>query len=419
MTNNSPINKRDFLLLWLINPFLSLIFLIRNFGRFELIWPFLLVSFYFGFSFVIEPGSNVDSTRYAQKLAVAFEKQYTFQEYILNPYLDEKDGELDIYQATITWVVSQFTSDYRWLFAIYATVFGYFWFRALLIIRQHLAPRLVFLSILVLVAVAVINPIWSINGVRMWTAIQLFFYGFLTIHLSNQTRKGWILMAVAPFIHFSLSIVLLVYLFYWFLPLKNLNLFFSFYIISLFISELDFDLIRQLFEKLPGFIQSRKVYLNEAYIEGLKDGGNIVAWHVKLAGNTQKYAMISLVIWMYIKEFQKKRITNSKFESIFRFTMFFNAIANLLTNVPSGERFMILAHLLTGLSFLIFLKATNQSFHVLLKPILKAALLIIIVFRIRVAMDHTGAFFFFGNPLINLLIIDDVPFITFVKALIS
>jgi hypothetical protein len=419
MPRTKGIHKRDFFLLWLINPFLSLVYLLRNFGRHHALWPFLLVSFFFGFSFVIDPASNADSTRYARDLRLAYEEQATFQEYVLERYLGNDGGELDIYQPTLTWLVSLFTSDYRWLFAAFAAIFGYFWFKSLLLIRQHLSSNLTTLSIILLVTLAVINPIWSINGVRMWTAIQLFFYGFLVLHLQNKTQKAWLLMASAPFIHFSLAFALLVYVPYHFFPAKNTHLLFIFYLASLFISEVDYGLLREQFEKLPAFLQSKKTYLGESYIEGWRGQKTDLAWHVTFAQSAQKYAMIFMVIWVYLKGFWNRNLNSDVLRAIFLFTLFFSAVANLATNIPSGARFMILSHLLTGLSFLLFLKQTNQKFHPILKSFLQGALLFVIVFRVRVGMDHVGAFFFFGNPLINLFIVDDVPFITFIKEIVT
>lgn len=227
MPSSQGIHKRDFFLLWLINPFLSLIYLLRNFGKHQVLWPFLLVSFFFGFSFVIDPGSYVDSTRYARDLRLAHEEQATFQEYVLERYLGGDGGELDIYQPTLTWLVSLFTSDYRWLFGLYALVFGYFWFKSLLLIRQYLSPDLATLSVIVLVTIAVINPIWSINGVRMWTAIQIFFYGLLMLYLQGKTYKCWLIMAAAPLIHFSLAIGLVVFFFFSVFRLLKTSTFYS------------------------------------------------------------------------------------------------------------------------------------------------------------------------------------------------
>jgi hypothetical protein len=379
----------------------------------------LLVSFFFGFSFVIDAGSSVDSTRYARDLRLAHEEQVTFQEYVLAGYLDNEGGELDIYQPTLTWVVSLFTSDYRWLFGLYALVFGYFWFKSLLLIRQYLSPELATLSVIVLVTIAGINPIWNINGVRMWTAIQIFFYGLLLLYLQGKTYKGWLMMAAAPLIHFSLAVGLVVFIVYYLLPFKNIHLLFLIYLFSLFVNELNFDFLREQFEKLPGFLQSRKGYLDEGYIEGVKERKNIVTWHVTFAREAEKYTMILMLVWIYIKGHLYRSAEPDKNKAIFTFTLFFGAFSNLVANIPSGGRFMVLAYLLAGLSFLLFLRENHQRFHPLLKPLLQGALLFIIVFRIRLGMNHIGAFFFFGNPFINLFIVDDVPFISFIKQVIT
>ena len=70
--------------------------------------PYLLISFFFGFSFVIDPNSGVDSTRYAQELKQLYDSKVSFDAYFSQIY-SEESSKLDIYQPLLTWLVSQFT----------------------------------------------------------------------------------------------------------------------------------------------------------------------------------------------------------------------------------------------------------------------------------------------------------------------
>ena len=65
--------------------------------------PYLLISFFFGFSFVIAPNSGADSTRYAQELKQLYDSKVSFDAYFSHTY-SEESSKLDIYQPLLTWL---------------------------------------------------------------------------------------------------------------------------------------------------------------------------------------------------------------------------------------------------------------------------------------------------------------------------
>ncbi len=416
MIKETRINNSKFFLVWLINPFLSAVYLIKNLSNQSAILPFLLISFYFGFSFVVDPSSNADSNRYAQDLVLVFENQPTFYNYIFANYLSEEGGELDLYQPLLTWFVGQITPDYRWLFSIYSMVFGFFWFKSILLIREKLTDKLNLLPILVLLTIAVINPIWSINGVRMWTAIQIFFYGYLVYSLNKKRKMGWGYMILAMFVHFSLVFPLLLFFGFNLLPFKWLPALFVFYIGTYFIGELDLDFIRVQFEKLPSFMQSRQSYLSEAYIEGLQYRANQSSWHVIWAKSFEQYAFMGMAIWIYIMARKRNFKNRESVHNILSFTLFFGGIANLLTNVPSGGRFLVLSHMIIGMVFLFsYIQEVSLGSWRVFKLPFQFMLLFVIVFQIRMGLDYVGVSFFLGNPVLSVFSENNVPLIKLIK----
>jgi hypothetical protein len=384
--------------------------------RVKAIGPYLLISFFFGFSFVLVPESGADSMRYANELKLLHEMPVALDTYFSQIY-NEEGSKLDVYQPLLTWLVSQFTGNYQWLFGIYALVFGYFWFKSIRLARTLLPNRLNSFFVVLLLFFALINPIWSINGVRMWTAVGIFFYGILTIHFLDN-KKGYLLLVLPLFIHFSLTIALVLYIAYRVLPTKNFRILYIVYTFTFFVGELNLDIIRNYFELLPGFVQSRQSYLNEEYVAGIKESREQLAIHITLYNTLLKYVIIVMISWIFFSFLNKKTVKFSKFTQFFTMTLIFSAFSNLANQIPSGGRFIVLSNLMVVFSFIWYLSdKIKGNIPAVLQKMSVVVLFFIVVVQIRIGADYFGAFLFIGNPIINLFIQDTTPFIDFIKAL--
>ena len=409
-------NKSQFFILWLINPFVSAWILFRDMKRVSNMGPYLLLSFFFGLSFVISSNSEADSTRYVQELKELHQSEVSFDAYFSQIYSVES-STLDIYQPLLTWLVSQFTGNYQWLFGIFAIVFGFFWFKAIRMARSLLPDRLSMFLIFILLLFALINPIWNINGVRMWTAIGMFFYGLLLLHFLDS-KKGYIFIVLPLFVHFSLAVAFALYTVYRLLPTKNFSLMYGVYALTFFVGELKLDVIRVYFELLPGFVQSRQSYLGDEYAAEAKVAIEQYASHIKLYYKLFKYAIIITVSWIYFSFFFKKAKSISKFTQFFALALVFSAFTNLASQIPMGDRFAVLSNLLVVFSFIWYLsREVNGHIPNGFQSIGKMLLLFLVIVQIRIGFDYFGAFLFIGNPVVNLFIQDKTPLIDFVKAI--
>jgi len=414
---SSSFNFQFFLVLWLINPCISAFMLFRKMKLAKGIGPYLMISFFFGTSFVVAPGSLADGTRYANELKQLHDLQVPFGDYFSQIY-SEDGSKLDIYQPLLTWLVSRFTSYYQWLFGFFSIVFGFFWFKSIQLVRGLMPDRINSLFLLLLLFFAFINPIWSINGVRMWTAVGVFFYGLLNVHFLGN-KKGYLFLTLPLLIHFSLIISLALYLIYRFFPTKNITLLFTLYVLTFFVGELDLGIIRGYFELLPGAVQSRRSYLSEEYVTGLKENVEEFAVHIQLYLFLLKYLIIVLVSWIYFSFFSKKARQFTKFSRFFALVLVFSAFSNLASQIPSGGRFSVLSNLLVVFSF-IWCLSGNIKRHISMayQNIAVCILLFIVIVQIRIGADYFGAFLFIGNPMVNLFNQDTTPFVEFIKALL-
>lgn len=404
------VDQKTFLILWLFNPFISAIYLFRNFKQNSQIGPYLLLSLFFGISFVVST-EGADSQRYAAELLQYYDTNMSFAA-VQASFYSEESTKLDIYQPLVTWLVSCFTSNVKFLFAIFAIVFGYFWFKSLILIREYITVPLTGLVFAVFISLALINPIWNINGVRMWTAIMIFFYGLLLLNL-NKDKKGWYFLILPLLVHFSLIIALILYVVYQFVPLKNKTIFFGIFIATFFLGELDLEVLRDYFAQLPGFAQSKQAYLNEEYAETVNETKENLAIHVFLAGKLIKYILFTIVVVMFF--YSKKTLKDKKFELFFIMGLLFASFSNLAASVPSGGRFGVLSNLILYTAFLLFLNNKTQKLPAM-KNALIVALFLVALFKVRMGLDFIGMFLFIGNPIINYFIYD-TPLIDSIKNL--
>lgn len=409
------LDKKTFLFLWLFNPLVSAIYVFKNFKQNTSIYPYLFLSFFFGLSFVVST-TGADSERYAAQL-LQYNRQNISLFEVIGDFYSEKGTKLDIYQPLVTWFISLFTDNVKVLFAFFALVFGYFWFKSLLLIRSHLHIPLKGLALLTFLFLAFTNPIWLINGVRMWTAVGCFFYGLVVLHLEKD-KRGWFYLVLPMFIHFSLIIALVVYILYVIIPYKNKTiLFFAAFLFTFFLGELDLDIFRSYFEQAPEFLEKKGSYLNEDYVERVSEAKEQYAFHVILARNLAKYCVLAMIVLMYYYYSRNKRkITDNYFNVIFTLGLFFASFSNLASNIPSGGRFIALSNLVILTAFLLFL---NQRIKInfAIKLLLSCSLLFVIIFRIREGLDYVGSFLFIGNPIVNWFV-EDSPLIDGIKSLL-
>lgn len=406
-------NKAAFLLLWLFNPFISTIYLFKNFRYNTSIYPYLLLSLFFGISFVVSTTGG-DSERYAMDLIQYEHQNLSFQELLANLYTDS-GTKIDIYQPFLTWLVSTFTSNVKVLFSVYATIFGFFWFKSLIIVRSQLKIPLKKIALLVFLLLVFTNPIWKINGVRMWTAIGVFFYGILLLHIEDK-KKGWVFLLFPMFIHFSLVLPLVLYLFYRLLPLKNALLLFSVYLVTFFLGELDLELVRNYLSLLPDFVQSKDGYLSEEYVEAVEDFRETKSLFYTLAKTSSTYITFFLTCAMYYYLFVKNKFGDLFLNRFYIMALVFLSFSNIMSLIPSGGRFGVLSNLILLTTFLLFLNKRIVLPSVFIS-IINCLIVFVIIFQLRDASEFIGIFLFIGNPIVNWFIVD-IPIIKLLKGLL-
>lgn len=339
-SNMSKKQIKDSLILFLIFPMAAMLKGFKNHRSklfLNLIWAF--VAFH-GFTLVVTD-EGMDASRYAEKLSFLNNAGFTWVSF-LDTLLTTQN--VDIIQPFITFIVAAFTGNQRVLFLVFGIVFGYFYSRNLgyVISKSKNTKTSVFLVIIFALTI----PFWEINGFRMWTAAHIFFYAGVKLLESKQLKvKPILFLCLAPLMHFSFVLPLAILGLYKLLGNK-LNIYFFLYVATFLISEIDLTQVRSLvLEYAPDFLDSRlKGYTREGQMEEILLSKQNQAFYIKYQGILYKIGGVLLISYMYIKKTHVKSV-NATLYKFLNFSFLFLAVANIMSLIPSGGRFLTVANL--------------------------------------------------------------------------
>ena len=403
-----------FFLLWPFGALIyALIFINSKFSK-----PIaILFCAYFGLILIIPENiaGAADSARIADQLVQMHNTPLSLDSFV--GLFFNKGGYADFYQPLMTWIVSIFTGNARVLFTLYGLVFGYFYISNLWIIAKKFSSDIIIPIIILFMLLAMLNPIWNINGVRMWTAAHIFIYGLLLLIIENK-KYGFIWCVVSVLVHFSFFFPLLVFIgFYFFRFNWAIHLYFVLYILSLTLFEIKAVNFGDLSDYLPAIFKSRfDSYTNEAYLETLQESSALLGAHVKIF-----YLISTLTFNLIIGSFYflRKHINDNKVIQLYMYGLLLLAFTYSLKGVGSIGRFSSIGNFITIAALLLALSDTIV-FEKIKKFIwaLSFVALYPIIFLIRVGTDYYGISLLFGNPLYAIFYADKIPIIEFVKSLI-
>lgn len=375
---------------------------------------FWLFCIFFGYTFIIADNTegSADSARYAEALVTYYTSTMDIKT-LLRSFYHENSSNVDIAQPLITFLVSRFTNNPRILFAVFALIFGFFHSRNIWYVLSKIKSNPNFFLILYFFVFVLLNPIWSINGFRMWTAAQIFIFGLLPYLIEGKTKMlPWSMLAV--FFHFSFIIPLIILLIY--IVFKNrINIYFALFIITSFLKEIDLHAVQSYLSFLPFIFQSRVTgYTNIDYAETVAMAHQALNWYVPLASKGLTYVIYMIVIYIYALSrdvLQQKGLLN-----LFCFSVLLYSVANILSLVPSGGRFINVASTLLFAFFILYFSFPHKnSLLDVLKAVSVPFLLLFTLVMMRAGMDFFGIVTIIGNPVFAGLGATADPLITEIK----
>lgn len=395
----------------MLNPFIGFV---QAFRYYKQDWAknsvWLFVAFY-GYTMLKIEG--MDSSAYVGMLKLQHNTAGSWR-IIVSKFYNE-GGAFDLYQPLITSLLSLFTDNGNILFFVYGLTFGYFYSRNIWkIFGLFQGGKISKIQwILVLTFVCIIG-FWELNGVRMWTAAHIFFYGTF-IYFFERNKKGLLLVFSSLFVHFSfiLPVGLLILFLVIKLPRKILYIAFLF---SLSISTLNIESIRVSMETyLPDFLFNRVGgYVGDGYVEIISEAKETVNWYIKYHSDLLNWFISIMISIIYFKN--KSNIWSDKiFSDFFRFTLLFLALGNIMSMLPSGVRYLIISQLF-AITILIYYNV-KYSYIIFRKGLiyLSPLLIVYIIISIRISLTSISFLTIFGNPLLALLIDVQISLIDLIK----
>ncbi|WP_264522044.1 hypothetical protein [Flavobacterium sp. N1994] len=391
---------------FIIFPFLGFINAIKNYRSSWAKPTMIAFVAFFGMSMV--KSDSVDSARYVHNLESMYASNKSFDN-IKNSFYSEEDGQLDIYVAVVTYVFSFFTNNGNILYLFYGLVFGYFYVNNIGLVLNQSKGKLAWEQILLLIAFSFVVGFWTLNAVRMWTAAHVFFYGAF-LYLYQNKKKGILIASCSFLIHFSFILPVALLIAYSLVRL-NFRILYLFYIASFFIVELNIDFIRSALESnLPDFMLPKvKTYFNDDYLEGYEEASVAVNWYVLYYKKILTYFTVIFISILFFKS-----SPSAQARKLLGFTLLFLSVANVLSLLPSGGRYLNVAFLFSlAVSFII---VSNSKELLIAKGVkwLSPMLILFCIISVRLSFDYFNITTL-TNPLVVMFTNINTPLIDLFK----
>jgi len=402
-----PKNQKSFhLLYFVLSPFFTLIYYLNNYKKRKaknVMWLFTV--FYAATFAVGRENQGSDINRYIEE--IFYLNNYRLnQNGILEYYYSS--GEFDVLRTILAFIVSYFTSNGYFLIIVFGIIFGYFYSRNIWYVLERLEGRIKSFTRILIFSLFLIVPIWFMNGFRFWTAMHVFLFGLLPYFFEGK-RKSLIWCFLTPFVfHFSFLIALVPLSVYLLLG-DRIKYYFITFIITIFVSNININQFNKLLSNYAPkiLIERSDSYTDEKKVEEFRNSENESSkvWYAVYYGKSLKWVLFFLLIYYYLtykRELLKAH--NKKYLKLLAFIFLFSTVANLMSTIPSGGRFLSLANLLAIVFIiLIFQNYSTTKNEKMIAFLATPFLIFFIVVAIRLSWYSLSMTAIIGNPIIAII----------------
>lgn len=293
----------------------------------------------------------MDSYRYA--LALVRTAQLPFSDIFKIIGGLYSDTTIDIVEPLISFIVSRFTSSANVYFVVWTGLMGYFYLKSinLLVARYQKSKSLN--GLILLIFFIFITPITDITGVRMPTAMWIFFYA--AYHVILYRDKRYLILALsASLVHWSFITVNALLFIYYFAGNRNV-IYVPIAILSFILPNMLMPFFSLIASKTGGlFLERYKGYSSEGYIEEMNQLHQSASWFLKIMDNSLFYFLVIAIIIIQLtsgKYLMRKKSEKNQFS----FLLLLVAFVNFGRVIPSfGSRYQVLFYLFATLYLFIF-----------------------------------------------------------------
>ncbi|MBK9042488.1 MAG: EpsG family protein [Saprospiraceae bacterium] len=353
-----------------------------------------MLSGFYGYTFVIS-NEMMDAAYYRNVFLEFYQLNFSVNTFFTFLF-DGTFGRGDYLQPILTYTLSRFTNDYRILFLVYGLIFGYFFSRNISFLINKTSAKLPFLGILLLLLFILLNPVWNINGVRFWTATQIFAFGSFEL-LYNRKKTSIFYLLLAPIMHFSYIGAILILGIFWLLP-KNFIVYISILVLTIFSMEIGIAEIIKYVPQTGTYIDQRVYgYTNSQVLELVIKGKKDTSGFLKVYHEGLQYLMYLFIIIMGVNY---KKIKNLGLENLLIFGIVLLSLTNILQVIPSMNRFFTIAEMIITATFFLFIVNSAEKISLFSTVLLSCILSFFLIVALRFGLDSTGLYFLILNPLI-------------------
>lgn len=385
---------------FLFLPILSVIIAINNYREKwakNVVWAF--TAFYaYHFS---APNEGADINAYINKFNSYTDQVYSIPEFIRSLY-SEGSTTLDVIEPLTSYLISQVTRDHHFLLLTYGIIFGFFFSRNIWFFIERTKGKLTIQALVILLLLIIQIGIWNLNGFRFWCAAHIFIYAALQLIVLKNT-KGYIFLLLACLMHLGLILPTFIVLIFRFIRVP-LYVLFGFFLFTFFLAELDMEVVRNSISNYaPTFVTGKlNSYTSEAYTEVVveKLGGYSIFYQVS------KIVRVGIILFFTSLLFiNRKQLTKDVMYKLFSFYLVLGAVANILSQIPSGGRYLIIADFILYGVFFYFIQNYKilkiNKFIIYLIPLI----LIYAIYNFRIIGIYTfNIHHFINNPFVSLFI---------------
>ena len=340
----------------------------------------------------------VDEVEYLSKIGIDFQGalQYFYS-----------SGEIDISRTILAVLVSLFTSNGYHLIIVFGIIYGYFFSRNMWYILDRLEGKIKFFTRLLLFCLFLTVPIWFLNGFRFWTATHMFIFGLLPFLLEGK-KKSLIWCFITPFMmHFGFLFALLPLSLYLLLGNK-LKYYFIFFILSLFISNINISQFNNILKKYaPEIITERtESYRSEDKVEEYRNkegSGSNTVWYARYYSKVYGWVTTAFLVALFLSYRKKLMFFDKGYLRLLSFIFLFFGFANLLSTIPSGGRFLNLAYLLSISALVLIMQNFPPRKNLIkLSKLATPFLIFFIIVALRLSWYSLSWMTIIGNPITSI-----------------
>lgn len=393
---SSVSSYRNYFLLFVIWPFMAFITALSNYRHKEakrIVYLFLI---YYGLTFVIAQ-TGMDSYQYVRRFE--YNATLPFSDFFkIVSGLYSSDTTVDILEPFISFIVSRFTDDYRFLFAAYAALFGFFYLKSINLLYSRYEKNPGWNSLIFMIFFIIVIPITSINAPRMWIAAWMFFFGAYHVIL-NRDPRYFLLTFGGCLMHWSYILVNVILVIYYFVGNRNF-IYFPIVLLSFIFPNGLVPFFTWASGNSGAALQLRySGYSSEDYNLAVMEDLQQTRWFVNISNDIVFYYLLFALIIIYLMHRKLMNLTAEN--NLFSFLLLFLAFVNFGTPFPDFARFKIIFLLFaTFYIFLFLMKLPGNRINLLtISGLFPMALFTAIQFR--VGSDVINSWIFmpgFGIP---------------------